>query len=206
MDVLEILSKNHTDWVRMVRSMKNPVTIGEMSIESASDIVHDMYVKLYNFEDSDRFMLTKTEINKHYIFIILRNLYYDIYRENKRMVTNSVESYIGELGYGYNDDNDDVFIYNKNNLYQYTDDNINHNEELDRYTNEEKLRANIQDEINSWHHYESDLFKYVHYENINMRQLSRGTGIEYFSIYNTIRGCRDKLRTKFGEDYNNIKQ
>ena len=52
----------------------------------------------------------------------------------------------------------------------------------------------IEDEIKTWHHYDEKLFNLYIDSGLSIRQLSKGTGIHYSSIFHTLKKCKQKLK------------
>ena len=55
-------------------------------------------------------------------------------------------------------------------------------------------------EISSWHWYDSWLFNiYVNSEK-SIRTMARESGISFFSIFNTLKNCKERIKLAIGED------
>ena len=69
MELLELLSAKHNDWLQMAYSFG-------LDTEDAEDLVQDMYIKMYNFTTAEKIQYND-DINTFYVYITMRNLFYD---------------------------------------------------------------------------------------------------------------------------------
>lgn len=65
--MLEKLAENHNEWVRYALSVCG-------NYDDANDLVQDMYIKM---AENDK------EVNKSYIFCVIKNIFLDQYRKQK---------------------------------------------------------------------------------------------------------------------------
>ena len=70
---MERIVKHHKEWIEIVKSFGG----GDMS----EDIVQDTYLRILRLNYIDKF--TGEEINKGYIWLTLRSVYFDYLRANK---------------------------------------------------------------------------------------------------------------------------
>lgn len=70
-NVLEILSKDHSKWLKIAQSFGLE--------EQSEDLVQDMYLKIYSLNGryNETLMYNETEVNYYFIFKILRNMFLD---------------------------------------------------------------------------------------------------------------------------------
>ena len=156
-EVLEIMAKSHSKWVRVARSFG-------LDIE-AEDLVQDMYLKIYDWKGkyNKTLMFNESEVNYYFVFLVLRNLYLDKCKKEKKTIR------VGE--------NFIKIATIENNL---------------EYEQELKI---LKDEINSWHLYDRKIYELIYKEGYSMLELSKKTGIDYYSIYRT-KNKIDKLLYK----------
>ena len=76
MNWLKKVAELHEDYLRMVKSF------GEELL--AEDIVQEMYIKLSKYADADKVLRKNGQINKSYIFLTLRCLYYDLQKKETK--------------------------------------------------------------------------------------------------------------------------
>tara|TARA_A100000172_G_scaffold71486_1_gene52138 strand:- start:1943 stop:2428 length:486 start_codon:yes stop_codon:yes gene_type:complete len=76
---VEIAAKKHKEWVQIVKSFGCNETTSE-------DIVQTMYLKLILYsKKGTNFMYNNKEVNYYYIFKILRGLFGDLVRKEKKI-------------------------------------------------------------------------------------------------------------------------
>jgi RNA polymerase sigma factor (sigma-70 family) len=155
--VLEVMSKSHSKWVRVAKSFGLK--------EEAEDLVQDMYLKIYDWKGkyNKTLMFNESEVNHYFVFLVLRNLYLDKCKKQKKMVR--VEEKYSITTTLFND--------------------LEYKQELEI----------IKDEINSWHLYDRKIYELIYKEGYSMLELSKKTGIDYYSIYRT-KNKIDKLLHK----------
>ena len=81
MRLIELLYKKHQDWIKMVRSFGG-------SKELSEDVVQNMYIKLNEWENKGKasILYTKDEVNYYFVFKVLRTLFIDEIRKEKKYV------------------------------------------------------------------------------------------------------------------------
>jgi len=185
-NILQLLGDKHTDWIKMVRSLEKKKS-KPMSLDLANELVQEMYLRIYKYVDRpERIMFSKTEINTMFVFITLRNIYFNHINNKKKY---------------------DKYMVNLDELEEDEYDILYDNElDTDFLNAQTTLEDELLEEINSWHHYDAKLFKIIFYERVTMRQLSRDTGISVSSIFNTIKKCKEKLRIKFADNYDELQK
>ena len=154
---LKILAKSHKRWVTIARSFGLDA--------EAEDLVQDMYLKVHAWQGryDKTLMYNETEVNYYFVFIVLKNLFNDKMRKNKKTVRE------------------------RNNYLNKTTQphNLEYNEQLNE----------IKKEIKSWHLYDRKIYELIYQEGFSMLELSKKTGIDYYSIYRT-KNKIDKLLYK----------
>lgn len=155
----------HKDWVNIVRSF------GELKY--AEDIVQEMYIKLAKHEETDKFYKQGT-IYKGFIWIILRNMYYDFDRQKKKIQLVSI--------------NEAINIPDKH-------------EPIEKFNARNRLDSKIAKTIKAWHFYDVLLFNIYREEGLSIRKIHAATGISTKSIQITIQNCKKSLKKEVGEDY-----
>lgn len=79
MEILHILDKDRSKWIKIVINLGCPE-------DYAEDIVHDMYLKIASFDDTKRLMYSDGEVNYWYIILTLRSVCYDYLKLKNRVV------------------------------------------------------------------------------------------------------------------------
>ena len=146
-NVLEILARDHDKWLRISRSFGLN--------EEAEDLVQNMYLKIYDWKGKydKSLMYNENEVNHYFVFLVLRNLFLDKCKVNKKKVP-------------LNDKHKENYKYDVSLEYK-------------------ELLKEIKKEIDSWHLYDRKIYELIYQEGYSMLELSKKTGIDYYSIYRT---------------------
>lgn len=168
MDILERVAQQHKDWVEMASIFDEDI---------AEDLVQEMYLTLHKYKVTEDKLYTKDKINRGYIFIIIRNIYFQIFNVKKRIKKEPLIDNCLEIK-----------------------DDYNIEEELAWDT----FRNDVEDEIDSWDWYDKKLFRLYRDNKISIRQLSAETGISFVSIFHSLKGCKNKIKDKFEKKYINL--
>ncbi len=157
-NVLNIVAKHHQKWLRIAKSFGLN--------ETAEDLVQDMYLKIHDWKGKydKTLMYNKNEVNHYFIFLVLRNLFLDLCRANKKKSQYSQaqkEKTTTQFG-------------------------VEYNEQL----------ALVKNEIASWHLYDRKIYELLYQEGYSMLELSKQTGIDYYSIYRTKNKIQKLLNQK----------
>jgi RNA polymerase sigma factor (sigma-70 family) len=155
------------------------------------DIVQDMYIKVHKqIEDGREIIYGNGAVNTFYIYLTLRSVYTDQYREAKRECIIMTDVKTEELH--------DTILANAPSVEEVVD-------ERERELRLCKIYENIVNEMNSWddnvgYPYNKQIFLAYTGTNVSFRQLAKDTGIPFNSIVNTVTKGRNKLKEKFGEE------
>ena len=164
MKLLEKLSERDADWMRMAQSFG-------LTKEWARELVQEMYLKLYEKTTYEKIKYGDDDVNTFYVYVTLRNLYYD----QKR-----VKVTFQDIQEGIPDDPLD--------------------EENCKETLEELL-TEVEQTVEGMHWYDKKIFEIYYGDNETIRELSEGSKISQSSIFNTIKNVRTKIQQKHGEKY-----
>jgi RNA polymerase sigma factor (sigma-70 family) len=87
--ILDILFLKHSQWLKYV------ISFG-CKREIAEDYVQDMYIKIYNYSQNknNELMFNGTEINMYFIYVTLKNMYFDDLRKAKQRVFVTIEDLV----------------------------------------------------------------------------------------------------------------
>lgn len=175
--MLEKLAKNHNLWVSMVVGMGCNESL-------AQDITQEMYIRMHRLvKDENKIMYSDEEVNKFFVYVTLKNMYYTYIRIN-----------------------------NKHKFFEYKEfdsfesDNQIYDEELDIDFEDafNNLTSHIYSEISTWHPYNSKLASIYLKSNLSLRAISKDTGISLTSIFNSVKNYKKYLKEKFEEDYQDL--
>lgn len=166
MEWLEILAKHHKEWVTIVRSWG----LGDLS----EDLVQEMYLKLYERSQPEKFIDEQGYVSKFYIYVTLRNMFNDFHREKSKYD-------IVRMGEGFELQEDES--------------------ELEKFEGFEKLCNKLEISMDCLHWYDRMMFTLYAKTDLSMRDIERETGISTTSIFHTIKSSRQQLKETMLEDY-----
>lgn len=169
MGILERVAKYHKDWVELASIFDK---------DMADDIVQEMYLLLHKYKVTEQQMFTNGKINRGYVFIIIRNIHFQLFNIRKRI--NKVEL------------NDEV--------YKMADD-FDMEAELEWF----EFRNKAEQEVNNWDWYDKKLFTLYRDNKTSIRKLAKETGISFVSIFHTLKANKKKLKELLQEDYDKLK-
>lgn len=162
---LTILAKHHKEWVNIVKSF------GEKDFQE--DIVQEMYIRFTKYAKPEN-VIINGKVNKSFIWIMLRNIYYDKIKFENRIETVSLDNIF------------DAF-------YEEIDiDNIN------AFS---KLITKIDDTKNSIHWFDKGILKLYFENDMSMRDIAKETKIGLTTIFQSINKSKKKIKKEIEEDY-----
>ena len=171
--------KTETNWLTIVaKEHKFFVSVvqsfGEYNY--AEDIVQEMYLRIHKYTSADK-IIKNGEVNKGFIWFVLRNIYVDYCKQRSKIEKTDL--------------NEAIYIFDESD---------------ERQINEAKntIEQQIETEIQSWHPYDSILFKLYRDSGKSMRELEAGTKISLTSIFHTIKHCKQRIKNAVGEDYQDL--
>ena len=170
--MLDLLCKYQNEWVAICKALGVPNYL-------VDDIIQDMYLKVHNAsKNGSNIMYSETEPNKYYIYITLRNLYFDWLKSKSKHRVVSI-------------DDDEVILSLESDTL-----------DSDKFNAMERLLEKIDEKVDSWEHdYDKNLFYVYYLGNVSMRDLSKHTGISLTSIFNSCKRYKRHLKLHLGEDY-----
>jgi DNA-directed RNA polymerase specialized sigma subunit len=167
---LHHFADRHKEWIKIA------IYFGA-DVESASEIVQQMYLKLGEIQikegNLNKLINYNGAINTVYVFKVLQNLFYD----SKK---------VKEIGADYID-----------NTY------INDIEESEQEYH--IVLAKMKVVILSFNEYEQMLLELYFVHNRSLREINKRTGIGVHSIFNTIKNAKEKIRQTIETDYRNYR-
>lgn len=169
MGVLEKVAKHHDYLVELAEVFAD---------DFAEDIVQEFYLLLHKYQVTEEQMFTNDKLNRGYCFIIIRNIYFQIYNVKKRIIKCEI--------------NDEI--------YNMVDDF-----DLEKELEWNNFRTKAELEVNNWDWYDKKLFSIYRDSNISIRGLAKETGISFVSIFHSLKKHKEKLKELLKEDYDNLK-
>lgn len=161
----------------------------------AEDLTQEMYLKMDRYlKENDKSILYEDDINYYFVYITLKNMYFDLRRQKKRLNVISYEDVLDNLFVEDDiseDNSDDIFNMHSSIENWYEDDlylellDKEDIKEID-YTKEELSK-----------YYMRRIFKEVFLDRINVSELSRNTKITYWSLRNTIKIIKKQIKRHY---------
>ena len=176
-NILDVLFLKHSTWIKYVKSFGCPDDIAE-------DYVQEMYIKIFNYsqkKDND-LMYDQNEVNYFFVYVTLKNMYYDNLRKKKNLITVDLsDDFIqDEMEYTEGDFN------LKNDAVCLWIDKLNKDIELISEYNRKK--ANLL--------YIKFIYDKIFVEQMSVSELSREVGITYWSLRNTMLIIKDQIKNE----------
>ena len=176
--LMEMLGDKHNDWTYMLRGMMKGKATHTKDEEIM--IIGDMYIRMNKYvKDPDKIMYGD-EINTMFVYTVLRNCMNHYLNKKHKQI--EYPSNITHINDEFEDD------YN-----------------AEYYEGQIELTNEIMEEVESWHWFQTRMFKIINQDGVTMRQLARDTGISLSTVFNGNKKSREKLRDKFQDKYNRLK-
>jgi len=157
----EILTKRHKEWISMAMSICKDIHL-------ANDIVQDMYLRLNKYLDKPEKIIKDGEVNSYFIYITLRNLFYDAKKSHK-----------AEISKDYSDVENITILSALAEIPEKTEENDGMEK---AYLT---IFEAIDKEVSTWHWYDQKLFRLYYYTPQSLRDIAGDTKISLTSIYNS---------------------
>ena len=168
-NVLNKVAQYHDQWVKLGEVFDKDI---------AEDIVQEMYLLLHKYKVTEEKMFTNGKPNRGYVFIIMRNIYFQIFNAKKRITKVELNESIYEL-----------------------EDDFDIDKELDWF----HFRNKAEKEVDSWDWYDKKLFTLYRDTNLSIRKIAKETGISFVSIFHSLKKHKAILRELLKEDYDKLK-
>jgi hypothetical protein len=175
--ILDLLFLKHKMWLNYIKSF-------DCSDAIAEDYVQEMYIKIYLYveKNGNELMYNKDEVNFYFIYVTLKNMYYDDLRRAKRIKLEPISHDIIQDESEYSE----FDFYLKNDAIEAWHDNlINEINEIDGYT---RTKANL--------YYVKFIFDMVFVKRVSVSELSRRVGITYWSLRHTVLLIKKQIKEK----------
>lgn len=137
----------------------------------AEDLVQEMYLRLDRNKKPED-IIVNGKVNEYYIYLTLKSVFLNFVKAKEQ-------------------------IYKTNDLPL----NIEAVDNTEYHEAQFRFNARIEAEINSWHWFDSMLFKLYLESGKSMRDISDGTTISLRSVFDTITECKKKLKENCKDDY-----
>jgi len=172
-NILDALFLKHNTWLNYVKSFG-------CSEDIAEDFVQEMYIKIYIYsqKNDNDLMYNENEINYFFIYVSLKNLYYDSIRKSK-MINVSLD--------GINIEDEEyieIDISLKLQSVKIWKENID--KEIEQISDYNRKKASL--------FYYKFIFTKIFEEQMSVSELSREVGITYWSLRNTILLIKQQIK------------
>jgi hypothetical protein len=174
--ILDILSKKHNVWVKYL------ISFG-CNTEIAEDYVQEMYLKIYNYsqrKDND-LMYNESEVNYFFIYVTLKNMYYD----NNRKTSKNILVDIEKIDLPEDEYSETEFNIKLQKVKSW-EENINN--DIDNIKTYTRTKANLS--------YIKFIYDKIFVENMSITDLSKEVGISYWSLRNTIQIIKQQIENE----------
>jgi len=139
--------------------------------DSAQDLVQDMYLRMYKYVENPERIMYNEDEVNTYFVFVVLRNLY--ISSQKAMTFSELEELEGEM----DDPNYEM--------------EMAHNNLIDE----------LWEEVDSWHWYDTKLFKLYHNTNMTIKKISEETKISERSIWNTLDNGRKRIQTNRKEAY-----
>ncbi len=164
MTTLEKIASKHKDWVRIVKSFG-------CDGDKCEDIVQEMYLKVHTLIKKGIDISYDDDINHFYIYRILRSLFIDLCRKEKKITKVNIE-YLERFVEQEEATNDKDILGKMQQL------------------------NNLLDKV-YW--YDKKVFDLVS-DGMSIAELSKKSGISYYSLYNTYKNVKSLIKQEIKWD------
>jgi RNA polymerase sigma factor (sigma-70 family) len=142
----------------------------------AEDLVQEMYIRFLN-KNKENAVIVNGQVNKYYVFLTLRSLFIDFHRQKSKVIKVDVNEIL----------------------------TLRQIDEIEKHEAFGDLMQRVQQEMETWHHYDRLLFQLYKDSSMSMREIAQGTNISLRSIFGTLKHCKDRIKENVGEDYLDFK-
>lgn len=145
----------------------------------SEDIVQEAYIALSKYSSEEK-IIKNGSVNRGYMYFTLRSLTFQFYNKKRKINKVSLDDY-------------------HYNIEIPSDDNI---ENIEAF---EKVCNLIDQESDKWHWYDKKLFDLYKDTDLSIRKIAAVTHISWVSIFNTLKNCKQKIKDKHQENYEDFK-
>jgi RNA polymerase sigma factor (sigma-70 family) len=161
---LEKIASKHKDWVRIVKSFG-------CEGDKCEDIVQEMYIKVHTLINGGLDISYDQDINHFYIYRILRSLFIDLCRKEKKIIKVNVDY-----------------------LEKFVEE-----EETQKEKDIEGKMKELDTLLDKVYWYDRKIFDLVS-SGMSIAELSKKTNISYYSLYNTYKNVKSLIKTEIQWD------
>ena len=170
------------DWLNIVASQHEDwikLVNGFGEYNYAEDIVQEAYIRLIKYAEPHRIIKDK-KVSRGYMFFTLRSVYFQYYNTKRKI--------------------DKVSIDSEENFLQIADET-----NLEEHEAFNKVCTLIDEVAEEWNWYDRKLFKLYRDTDLSIRKIAAETTISWVSIFNTLKRCKQDVRSQLSETYEDYK-
>jgi hypothetical protein len=173
--ILDILFLKHNLWLKYV------ISFG-CNRDIAEDYVQEMYIKIYNYSlnKNNNLMYNESEINYFFIYVTLKNMYYDDLRKNKNITIVNINEVNLSDDYIYSE----VLFNSQSKLVKNWVNELN--KEIDSITEYTEYKSSLC--------YIKFIYQKIFIEGYSVTSLSNETHLSYWSIRNTVVRIKKQIK------------
>lgn len=140
--------------------------------DKCEDIVQEMYLKAHTLINNGTDISYGEDINHFYIYRILRSLFIDLCRKEAKITKVNIE-----------------------HLERYVDE-----EEIKEYKDIEGKMKELDTLVDKLYWYDAKVWRLIAEEKMSIAQLSKESGISYYSLYNTYKNVKSLIKNNIQWD------
>ena len=140
--------------------------------DKCEDIVQEMYLKAHTLINSGTDISYGEDINHFYIYRILRSLFIDLCRKEAKITKVNIE-----------------------HLERYVEE-----EEIKEYKDIEGKMKQLDTLIDKLYWYDAKVWRLIAEEKMSIAELSKQSGISYYSLYNTYKNVKSLIKNNIQWD------
>jgi len=175
-NILDVLFRKHLTWLKYVKSFG-------CADDKAEDYVQEMYIKIFNYTERNNndLMYADNEVNFIFVYVVLKNMYYDDFRKKKVVIEEIKNDFIEDDTYyseiDFNQKNDAVLRWL-----------VNIDSEIESIYDYNKRKANLL--------YIKFIYDKIFIDKMSVTELSKEVGISYWSLRNTILTIKKQIKNE----------
>jgi len=140
--------------------------------DKCEDIVQEMYLKAHTLINNGTDISYGEDINHFYIYRILRSLFIDLCRKEAKITKVNIE-----------------------HLERYVEE-----EEIKEYKDIEGKMKELDTLVDKLYWYDAKVWRLIAEEKMSIAQLSKESGISYYSLYNTYKNVKSLIKNNIQWD------
>ena len=170
------------DWLKIVASQHEDwvkIVNGFGEYNYAEDIVQECYIRLFKYAKPEN-IIKDNKVSRGYMFFTLRTTFFQYYNSKRKIIKVSID-----------DEENFLQIADETNL-----------EEHEAFN---KVCLLIDEVAEEWNWYDRKLFKLYRDTDLSIRKIAAETSISWVSIFNTLKNCKQDVRNRLDETYEDFK-